>query len=224
MARQTITSNSAKPSKASILPNFNAPVAAWADTLAAQAYVVADAVLPTDLLVALQARAAQQSYRPAQIGRSQPQIVSATRSDEIAWVNSSNLEDAAWMQWLDQLQQSLNRQMFLGLRSVESHFAHYPPGARYKRHLDAFAERGNTSTGVAPEGTNRVVSLVLYLHQYWPADGAGELVLYSETDSGGAIRVVPVPNRLVLFMSTRVPHEVLPATQDRYSLAAWFRA
>jgi SM-20-related protein len=28
---------------------------------------------------------------------------------------------------------------------------------------------------------------------------------------------------VVIFLSERIPHEVLPATRDRYSIAGWFR-
>jgi len=35
--------------------------------------------------------------------------------------------------------------------------------------------------------------------------------------------VSPKGGRLVLFLSEEFPHEVLPANQERYSIAGWFR-
>jgi SM-20-related protein len=35
--------------------------------------------------------------------------------------------------------------------------------------------------------------------------------------------VIPQLNTLVLFLSERFPHEVLPAKRVRYSLTGWFR-
>ncbi|HDX9011350.1 TPA: 2OG-Fe(II) oxygenase, partial [Aeromonas dhakensis] len=35
--------------------------------------------------------------------------------------------------------------------------------------------------------------------------------------------VSPRGGRLVLFLSEEFPHEVLPANQERYSIAGWFR-
>ena len=79
-----------------------------------------------------------------------------------------------------------------------------------------------------------------------PDDG-GELVLFAgdgdgdgdgeETDMGtrdravaGAVigdaeivRVLPEFATLVVFLSEDFPHEVLPATRDRYSVTGWFR-
>ncbi len=196
----------------------------WSQELAQQGFVVHDAAVPSALFAALQRRATELEYQPAQIGRATPKVVSNTRSDEIVWVNTASVVDAAWMRWLDQVQQAFNQRLFLGLRSVESHFARYAPGARYRRHRDAFASQP-TGLGIpAATGSNRVVSLVLYLNQFWPADAKGQLLLYQEDAASAVASIAPLPNRLVLFMSTQVPHEVLPATQHRYSLAAWFRA
>jgi SM-20-related protein len=37
------------------------------------------------------------------------------------------------------------------------------------------------------------------------------------------IRVAPECGKLVIFLSEDFPHEVLPATQLRQSIAGWFR-
>jgi SM-20-related protein len=36
-------------------------------------------------------------------------------------------------------------------------------------------------------------------------------------------KVTPLMGTLVLFLSEDFPHEVLPATRDRYAIAGWYR-
>ena len=62
----------------------------------------------------------------------------AIRRDEICWIDGSTAAGAAWLQWTAELMQLLNRRLFLGLFSFESHYAHYRAGDFYKVHLDAF--------------------------------------------------------------------------------------
>ena len=94
---------------------------------------------------------------------------------------------------------------------VEAHFAHYPPGARYVRHRDRFRD-----------DDHRVVSLVVYLNADWDAPrNGGELRLYDT--AGNAHDVAPLGGRAACFLSADIEHEVLPATRDRLSVAAWLR-
>jgi len=107
----------------------------------------------------------------------------------------------------------LNRQLFLGLFDYECHFAHYPPGAFYKRHLDAFKGGGN-----------RTVTVVLYLNQAWDEAWGGELLIYQDEQAEQPFqRVGAHYGRAVIFLSDRFPHEVVAASRDRYSIAGWFR-
>ncbi len=188
---------------------------AWAAGLSADSLVVARP-LPSQLLTALQQRALQVSYKAAHVGRAQRRLAPEVRSDAIAWVTANHGVDAQWLTWLDALQLGLNRRLFLGLTHHESHYAFYPPGASYQRHRDAFAADGYS---------NRIVSLVLYLNETWSDTAGGELVVYGDSkgDAEPLKRLAPLPGRLVLFLSADLPHEVLPAQQNRYSLAAWFR-
>lgn len=110
------------------------------------------------------------------------------------------------------MQVYLNRRLFLGLFSFESHFAHYSPGDFYKKHYDAF--RG---------GANRILSIVVYLNHGWQPDDGGELVLYLDDKDREGIKVTPSFGSVAIFLSEEFPHEVLPATRDRYSIAGWFR-
>ena len=102
----------------------------------------------------------------------------------------------------------MNQRCFLGLIDFEAHYARYQQGDFYQKHLDAFVGR-----------SNRVLSTVCYLNT---VDQGGELVLYNEQDQL-LTKVQPKAGTLVIFESCRFPHEVLPASQTRYSIAGWFR-
>jgi len=118
---------------------------------------------------------------------------------------------------MEGLRLGLNRRLFMGLFDYESHFAHYPIGAFYKKHRDAFAgQSGNRQP-------NRVLSTVLYLNSAWQPHEGGELLIYAEDGEAIIETVVPVYGRLVIFLSEKFPHEVLPATRERKSIAGWFR-
>lgn len=134
------------------------------------------------------------------------------RTDEISWITGESDAGKLWLDWTSRLQTFLNQRLFLGLFSFESHFAHYSPGAYYKRHYDAF--RGEA---------NRILSVVTYLNPAWGHTDGGELVLYKDDSDRDGIKVVPLYGTVVVFLSEEFPHEVLPSTRDRYSIAGWFR-
>lgn len=134
------------------------------------------------------------------------------RSDAICWITGEHPVCADWLHWCGQLQRYLNRRLFLGLFSFESHFAHYQPGDFYRRHYDAF--RGES---------NRVLSVVAYLNPGWGHNEGGELVLYGDDIDRTGIKVVPLLGTLVVFLSEEFPHEVLPASRSRLSIAGWYR-
>ena len=134
------------------------------------------------------------------------------RTDEICWITGGSLAGRQWLKWAAELQQFLNRQLFLGLFSFESQFAHYAPGTYYRRHLDAFHGE-----------SNRLLSVVLYLNRGWKIEDAGELVIYLNTEDFQGIRVMPNWATIVVFLSEDFPHEVLPSKRDRYSVVGWYR-
>lgn len=152
-------------------------------------------------------------FEKAGIGRESDHTMNeAVRSDEICWISGESDAGRDWLNWSLELQQYLNRRLFLGLFSFESHFASYQKGDFYKRHLDAFKGQ-----------TNRVLSMVVYLNKDWLPEDQGELVLYkSESDQEG-IKVSPTFGTVVIFLSEEFPHEVLPAQRERFSIAGWFR-
>lgn len=140
-------------------------------------------------------------------------INTQVRRDKIHWLSDSDLIERQWTQWTHGLQTHLNRSLFLGLFSYESHFASYEQGAFYKKHLDAF--KGSA---------NRVLSTVLYLNPNWQEGDGGELVVYDPANPEQVLTTVqPKFATLVTFLSEEFPHEVLPVKHQRYSIAGWFR-
>ena len=134
------------------------------------------------------------------------------RTDQVCWIEGTSDATQGWIALTEALRERLNRELFLGLFSYESHYAQYQPGDYYKRHLDAFQGEAN-----------RRVSTVLYLNPGWQPDEGGELVIYTDDTDRTGIRVTPAFATLVCFLSERYPHEVLPAKRTRYSVAGWYR-
>jgi len=162
-------------------------------------------------------------FTRAGIGRAKDHNINDfVRTDEICWITHNNDASSAWINWAEKLQTYLNKRLFLGLFSFESHFAHYAKGDFYKKHKDAFKGEGN-----------RVLSIVVYLNPNWSAADGGELVIYDnkspsvsivdKADSNNQTKVIPSFGTIVVFLSEEFPHEVLPAKRDRYSIAGWFR-
>lgn len=150
-------------------------------------------------------------FRPAVIGRGERASRNRfVRRNRIHWLEEDQVALGAWHEWTASLQAYLNRRLFLGLFSFESHLTLYQRGDFYKRHVDAFkGER------------NRVVSLVAYLNEGWLPDQGGELVLYPEGQA--PIQVTPSFGTVVIFLSEDVPHEVRVVERTRYGVAGWFR-
>ena len=63
-------------------------------------------------------------------------------------------------------------------------------------------------------------STVFYLNSDWHAEEGGQLRLHL---AGGTQDLLPNWNRLVLFRSADIEHEVLPATRERLSITGWLR-
>lgn len=212
-------------------------------TLGAEGFLVLPGALPTALRRALLAQAQhlaeEGALDQATVGRGQEQILArSVRRTRIAWMNGGTEAERAFLSVCEELRLAVNRALFLGLFEFEAHFAHYPPGGFYARHLDAFRlDRGaRPSAALGRKASrSRILSLVAYLGEAWsPADG-GELALWRDVPwTGGrpdfdalgsdeAVRIPPRGGDVVLMLSERVPHEVLPTTTDRFAVAGWFR-
>jgi len=173
-----------------------------------------------DLVDALAAEARslwdQGAFRPAGVGRgARWQVQPESRGDSVLWIDPDHATPPlrALRQVLERFREHLNRELFLSLRDLELHYAVYPPGARYERHVDRF------------ENENfRVITVLLYLNDDWHPEDGGALRLYPGPDAEEPIaEIVPARNTLVCFRSALVPHEVLPPRRHRFSLGGWFR-
>lgn len=174
-----------------------------------QGYVVLEQAIPAELCWQLYQDVQQQSLKAAGVGRQgQHQLDQQVRRDHTAWLDCDNPVQQQYLQQMALLQQDMNQRCFLGLIDFEAHYARYQQGDFYQKHLDAFVGR-----------SNRVLSSVCYLNT--PEQG-GELVLYDEQDQL-LTTIQPKAGTLVIFESCRFPHEVLPASETRYSIAGWFR-
>jgi SM-20-related protein len=186
------------------------------DDLAACGWSQQNIFLPEDLTLELAAecrkRATEGELAPAAVGRGPFQeIREGIRGDHIQWIEPGQVESCdSYLSLMDSLRVAINRGLFLGLEDFESHFALYPPGAFYLKHVDRFRD-----------DDRRMVSVVVYLNQDWLPGHGGQLRMY--LDQGVERDVVPTGGCLVVFLSGEVPHEVLPATRERLSLTGWFR-
>ena len=138
-------------------------------------------------------------------------IDKSRRSDKTKWLDEDDASQSEYLKFTTGLQVYLNRSLYLGINYYEAHFAVYEKGDFYEKHLDAFRK-----------SKNRVVTTVYYLNEEFKSHDGGELIIYDENDKE-LKRVIPNKNTLVVFMSEKFPHEVLPAIKKRYSIAGWFR-
>jgi SM-20-related protein len=158
----------------------------------------------------LQSLDAVAALSPAALGRAGAKRYDANvRDDRIAWLTPTTPAQRSVLAALDALRCGFNASLYLGLASVEAHFAKYAPGARYQRHLDRF-----------PGARNRVVSVVLYLNPHWDETDHGELILYTPTP----VSILPRAGTAAMFLSEEFPHEVAAPRRERLSIAAWLRS
>ncbi len=132
------------------------------------------------------------------------------RGDSTCWLEEP-LFDAERRLYgdIEALRQDLNREAFLGLAEIEWHYACYPPGSGYARHVDQLLGRDT-----------RRVSLILYLNPGWQPAYGGELRVF---DATGHRDIEPVAGRLVCFLSEGREHAVLTTRVERWSIAGWLR-
>lgn len=133
------------------------------------------------------------------------------RGDLIHWLERPTATPAgiSFLDRMDTFLHYLNRTCYTGLNGYEFHYAVYPVGTFYQRHLDQFQQ-----------DDSRRYSVICYLNDNWqPADG-GELVLYLP-DREEVIQ--PLGGRVVFFESALLEHEVRVARRPRYSLTGWLR-
>lgn len=188
--------------------------------VAADGWAVSDSLFSAPLVEALQRDCwmhwQQGAFRQAAVGRGGDRRVhNALRNDHTLWLPSCTASSAqrTYLDFMEVLRLHLNRELYLGLFEYEAHFAVYPPGHFYRKHLDVFRS-----------DSGRMISCVLYLNSQWLADDGGALRLYLKDPPDPAYEdIIPVAGRFVMFLSERFYHEVRPAHRERLSLTGWFK-
>lgn len=176
--------------------------------------VVLDGVLGpercADVRAAVLEARARGELRPAGLGRDR-QHRERLRSDAIAWVDPAAADPRLrpLLVRFERLRDQLNREAWLGLRRFEVQLAAYDEGPGYVRHADAFQGGGT-----------RRLTAIYYANPDWHADDGGALRCWPPS---GARVVEPVADRLVVFLSERLEHEVAPVHRGpRVAVTAWF--
>ncbi|MCW8981244.1 MAG: 2OG-Fe(II) oxygenase [Altibacter sp.] len=143
----------------------------------------------------------------------QEEVDKTVRGDFISWIDESKMTQAeeVFFQKINTLVNYLNKTCFLGIFQKEFHYAIYPTGTFYKRHLDTFKN-----------DDRRKLSMVCYLNEAnWPASNGGELTLYPTED---ALDILPLPGRMVIFESQTLEHEVKEVkASQRLSITGWLK-
>jgi len=191
------------------------------DGIVSEGYGIADNFLTPEEVTALASRLREHrgagQFRAAGIGNQQKMVQHTIRGDEILWLDeaSATPEETAFLQRINEFVAYVNQTCYLGLREYEFHYAVYPPGTLYKRHLDQFRS-----------DSRRKLSVICYLNSDWQETDGGQLAIYlpeAEGQSERQITVSPLGGRLVCFESGRLEHEVLPATRERLSITGWLK-
>ncbi|MDH4276313.1 MAG: 2OG-Fe(II) oxygenase [Gammaproteobacteria bacterium] len=141
----------------------------------------------------------------------QQQVRDEVRGDYVMWLEPSSTDPAlrTYFDAMEALRLAINHHLYMGLFEYEAHFALYPPGAFYQKHLDGFVG-----------DKRRKVSCVLYLNEEWQPEFGGHLRLYT---TQGTLDIPPDAGTLVCFLSDDLWHEVRPATRTRLSVTGWFK-
>jgi SM-20-related protein len=205
-------------------PTFRPFTDADADHLAADGYVIMDDLLGHEGAQAIRAELQQLlddgAFRAARVGHgAQVQQAAGIRSDRICWFNTGRDGDTdsddgvvpgpavrRYLEALDVLRVGIARACFLSLGHVELHAACYEPGTRYAPHVDTFRD-----------DRRRVISVCYYLNDDWQPEHGGCLRLHTNPPRD----VEPRADRLVIFQSGTMLHEVLPVHHRRFSTTGW---
>lgn len=159
----------------------------------------------------------EERFKKAAIGNHLNElIVKQIRGDQILWIDEAvqNKAETSFFEKITDLISYLNRTCFLGIAFKEFHYAVYPKGTFYKRHIDTFQN-----------DDRRKLSMVCYLNsEDWKAENGGELVLYLDNGIEKEEKVIyPFPGRMVIFESQVIEHEVKPVETERMSITGWLK-
>src|SRR5690606_2667551 len=190
------------------------------DVLAQQYCLVEDFFTPEEVSVLRQSliqKHKEDTFKKAAIGNHVNEIIiKSIRGDVILWMDESTANEAEILFFanIDRLVTYLNGTCFLGILHKEFHYAVYPTGTFYKRHVDTFQN-----------DDRRKLSFVVYLNEDgWLPENGGELVLYLNESGQETEKIIfPFPGRVVIFESQIIEHEVKPVNTQRLSITGWLK-
>lgn len=188
------------------------------DSLVEQNYAVIDNFLTSEeaqaLKDALFHRMDEGDFKVAGIGNDHlHQVNRKIRGDAISWIDGKTALEPTkkYFDKVNELMQYLNRTCFLGLKDFEAHYAYYPAGTYYKRHLDQFKNNDH-----------RKITFITYLNDNWQESEGGEICLYiPNRDGDKTVKLFPQAGRFLLFKSDLLEHEVKITHRERYSITGW---
>jgi len=183
-----------------------------------QKYSVVDAFFSSEEVVLLResllAKYEADKFKKSAIGnRVNEEIDKTVRGDFILWMDEKNANETEniFFNKINELVGYLNKTCFLGILYKEFHYAVYPKGTFYKRHLDTFQN-----------DDRRKLSIVCYLNEdNWLVENGGELTIYTENNE---LDILPLPGRVVIFESQILEHEVKVVKEsERLSITGWLK-
>ncbi len=186
-----------------------------------QQYSIVEGFFSAEEVIALRSslleKYEEEAFKKAAIGNRVNEIIEkSVRGDFILWLNESeaNSAEKSFFNRINDMVSYLNKTCFMGILFKEFHYALYPKGTFYKRHLDTFQN-----------DDRRKLSMVCYLNEEdWQPEYGGELVLYLNEDGKEVEKTIyPFPGRMVIFESQILEHEVKPVEQKRMSITGWLK-
>ncbi len=179
------------------------------------------------------------------------QVKPNQRGDKMLWVTSLSDKEVAdcfksYLKEMKKLRKQLNSNLpnlcLDGKISIQ--LAYYPGGgSRYVRHIDAFKptkDQQASSSSATANGQTRKITAIVYLNPDWKEeDYGGDLRAYitkgidlsnissssfqkDEKNNEYYIDTSPIFNRMLIFYSDEIEHEVLPCNSNRFALTCWF--
>ncbi|WP_294820170.1 2OG-Fe(II) oxygenase [uncultured Flavobacterium sp.] len=191
------------------------------DGLMEQNYCVVDYFFSKEEVLALRetllAKYEEDRFRKSAIGnQANEQVIGAIRGDFILWLDEGSTDPAEqqFFSKVNDFVNYLNRTCYMGINEKEFHYALYPEGTFYKRHLDTFQN-----------DSRRKLSMVCYLNdEDWQPEYGGELAIYvGKSGAEKAIDIYPMQGRMVVFESQLLEHEVKPVKRERLSITGWLK-
>ena len=128
----------------------------------------------------------------------------------IYWLDRSHndLSENAFFDLMDEFVSYLNASCYTGITGYEFHYALYPKGSFYKKHVDQFKNNAV-----------RQFSMITYLNTDWKQEDGGELCVYQ---NGTQQNIAPTAGKSIFFKSSELEHEVLLSNKARMSITGWF--